>query len=133
VGLPPSTVALAAWPATWPGPVAWAAGLCTSAATVLAADVTKSRTCGTAASAPTTATAGAALPAALATLCACEGAECRPLLLTFLFLTCVAEFTNLPYAGTVPGYSATVPLARPDSAPTRQLGRAPRTVQIKFG
>jgi hypothetical protein len=101
--------------------------------TVVAADVTKSRTCGTAASAPTTATAGAALLAAFATFCTCEGVECRPLLLTFLFLTCAAELTNLPYAGTVPGYSATLPLTRPDSAPTGQLGRAPPLAQINSG
>jgi hypothetical protein len=70
------------------------------------ADATKSRTCGTAASAPTTTTAGAAFPAFRATLCAAEGAECRPLLLTFRFLPCAAALTNLPYAGTAPGYSA---------------------------
>ena len=74
--------------------------------TAVVADVTKSRTCGTAASAPTTTTAGAAFPAFRATLCAVEGAECRPLLLIFRFLPCAAALTNLPYAGTAPGYSA---------------------------
>jgi hypothetical protein len=74
--------------------------------TPLMVEMAKSRTCGTAASAPTTATAGAALPAALATLCALEGATCRPLRLTLRFLMCAALLTNLPYAGTVLGYSA---------------------------
>ena len=74
--------------------------------TAVAADVTKSRTCGTAASAPTTTTAGAAFPAVRATLCAVEGAECRPLLLIFRFLPCAPALTNLPNAGTVPGYWA---------------------------
>src|SRR5258708_6776885 len=69
-------------------------------------DVRRSRTGGPAAGAPTTATAGAALPAALATLCVVEGAECRPLLLTFRLLACAAELTDLPYAGTAPGYWA---------------------------
>jgi hypothetical protein len=42
----------------------------------------------------------------LATLCTCEGAEWRPLRLTFRRLPCAAELTNLPYAGTAPGYLA---------------------------
>ena len=90
--------------ATWSEPGGRAAG-CPPVTTV-AADVTKSRTCGTAASAPTATTAGAAFPAVRATLCAVEGAECRPLLLTFRFLRCAAALTNLPNAGTAPGYSA---------------------------
>jgi hypothetical protein len=74
--------------------------------TAVVADVTKSRTCGTAASAPTTTTAGAAFPAFRATLCAVEGAECRPLFLIFRCLLCVPVLTNLPYAGTASGCSA---------------------------
>jgi hypothetical protein len=67
----------------------------------------KSCTSGTAASAPATATAGAALPASRAAFRTCEGDACRPILLSFLFLPCVpAEVTNLPYAGTAPSYSA---------------------------
>jgi hypothetical protein len=54
-------------PATSPGAVASAAGRC-PAVSVEVVGMTKSRTCGTAASAPSTTTAGAALPAALATL-----------------------------------------------------------------
>lgn len=57
----------AAAPATWPGAVTFAAGRC-PAVSVEVVGMTKSRTCGTAASAPSTTTAGAALPAALATL-----------------------------------------------------------------
>jgi hypothetical protein len=74
--------------------------------TAVVADATKSRTWGTAASAPTTTTAGAAFLAVRATLCAVEGAECRPLFLTFRFLLCAPALTNLPYAGTAPGSSA---------------------------
>ena len=74
--------------------------------TAVVADATKSRTWGTAASAPTTTTAGAAFLAFRATLRAVEGAECRPLLLTCRFLPCALALTNLPYVGTAPGYSA---------------------------
>jgi hypothetical protein len=54
-------------PATSPGAGTSAAGWC-PAVSVDVVGMTKSRTCGTAASAPSTTTAGAALPAALATL-----------------------------------------------------------------
>jgi hypothetical protein len=96
---------LATAPATWPGSLRCAADPCPAVAPG-APGTTKSRTCGTAASAPSTATAGTALPAALARFCAREGAECRPFLLTFSCLWCAADLTNLPYAGTAPGYSA---------------------------
>ena len=67
----------------------------------------KSCTCGAAASAPSTATAGAALAAVPATLFTCEGAACRPVLLIFRFLLCAASaVTNLPNAGPSPSYSA---------------------------
>lgn len=69
-------------------------------------------TCGTAASAPITATAGAAIPTRLATLCPCGGAVClavfRSVSLTFFFLlNVIVDLTNLPYAGSSPSYSAT--------------------------
>ena len=63
--------------------------------------------CGAAASAPATATAGAATPARLATFRTGEGAVCRPRLLIFLVLVPgVAGVTNLPHAGAAPGYAA---------------------------
>jgi hypothetical protein len=47
------------------------------------------------------------LPACWASFTACEGVVCRPLLRNFLFLPCgVAYRTNLPYAGSAPGYAA---------------------------
>ena len=84
-------------------------------ATVGAGD-TRPYTCGAAASTPSTATAGATLPARWATFCTFDGVVCRPVLPAFLFLRCSgAALTNLPYAGSSPSYSATAPLTRPDS------------------
>ncbi len=90
--------------------------------------------CGTAASAPSTATAGAALPAARATLCACEGAACRPVLRTFRLPCRDCDLTSLPYAGAAPGYSAPSRLS-PDLsfAPMREHRRALRTAQMIAG
>ncbi len=63
--------------------------------------------CGAAASAPTTATAGAAWPARRATFAVGEGAVCRPVLLNFLLLLRdVPAFKDLPYADSPPGYAA---------------------------
>ena len=90
----------------------------------------KSCTCGAAASAPSTATAGAALAAVPATLFTCEGAACRPVLLIFRFLLCAATaVTNLPYAGPRPATQQTAPLARPDNRSHRAAwqGTSPRT------
>ncbi len=60
------------------------------------------------ASAPTTATAGAALPAAWATFTVCDGAVCRPIRRNFLLLLRdFPAFTTLPYAESAPGYATT--------------------------
>jgi hypothetical protein len=73
--------------------------------------------CGAAASAPTTATAGAALPAARATFWVCEGAVCRPVLRNFLFLLRdFLAFKSLPYADPRPATRQLTPLTRPDIA-----------------
>ena len=71
------------------------------------ADAVRLCRCGAAASAPATATAGAATPARLATFRTGEGALCRPRLLIFRVLVPgVAGVTNLPHAGAAPGYAA---------------------------
>ena len=72
------------------------------------AEVEANAVCGAAASAPTTATAGAALPAAWATFTVCDGAVCRPIRRNFLLLLRdFPAFTTLPYAESAPGYAAT--------------------------
>ena len=72
------------------------------------AEVEANAVCGAAASAPTTATAGAALPARRAIFCAFEGAVCRPVLRNFLLV--LRDFRAskvLPYADPAPSYAAT--------------------------
>jgi hypothetical protein len=71
------------------------------------ADVVRLCRWGAAASAPATATAGAATLARLATFRTGEGALCRPRLLIFgVLVPGVAGVTNLPHAGAAPGYAA---------------------------
>ena len=76
------------------------------------ADAVRLCRCGAAASAPATATAGAATPARLATFRTGEGALCRPRLLIFgVLVPGVAGVTNLPHAGAAPGYAALLRLS----------------------
>ena len=47
------------------------------------------------------------MPARRATLAMGDRAACRPFLLIFFFFSCVVcDLTNLPYAGSSPGYAA---------------------------
>ena len=74
----------------------------------------KALSCDAAASAPSTATTGTAMPARrtalgvlaaaarLITLFSCEGAVCRPGFLVFLPSRVVPDLTNLPYEGSAP-------------------------------
>ncbi len=80
----------------------WVAGAACPASDACAA-VEAHAVCGAAASAPTTTTAGAALPARQAIFCACEGAVCRPVLRNFLpVLRDFPAFKTLPYADPRP-------------------------------
>ena len=85
----------------WPACPAGAAG---AAGAVVAANAV----CGAAASAPNTATAGAAWPARRATFAVGEGAVCRPILRNFLLLRCdFAAFKGPALRRCAPSYAAT--------------------------
>src|SRR5882757_1585796 len=80
--------------------------------------------CGAAASAPSTATAGAAWPARRATFAVGEGAVCRPILRNFLLLLWwdFPVFKNPPYADARPATRHPPPLTRPDNLLIGQHG-----------
>jgi hypothetical protein len=79
--------------------------------------------CGAAASAPRTATAGAAWPARRATFAVGEGAVCRPILRNFLLLLCdFAAFKDPPYADARPATRHPPPLTRPENLLIGQHG-----------